>query len=70
MALALPSLGVLAAEPLYLLFDTAVVGRLGALALAGLAHSLCCGWCSSASVRSPGSGPYRAPVSESEPVPA
>ena len=34
MALALPSLGVLAAEPLYLLFDTAVVGRLGALALA------------------------------------
>ena len=36
-ALALPALGVLAAEPLYLLFDTAVVGRLGALALAGLA---------------------------------
>ena len=35
--LALPALGVLAAEPLYLLFDTAVVGRLGALALAGLA---------------------------------
>jgi len=32
-----PALGVLAAEPLYLLFDTAVVGRLGALALAGLA---------------------------------
>jgi putative MATE family efflux protein len=28
---------VLAAEPLYLLFDTAVVGRLGALPLAGLA---------------------------------
>ena len=28
---------VLAAEPLYLLFDTAVVGRLGAMALAGLA---------------------------------
>ncbi len=28
---------MLAAEPLYLLFDTAVVGRLGALALAGLA---------------------------------
>jgi putative MATE family efflux protein len=28
---------VLAAEPLYLLFDTAIVGRLGALALAGLA---------------------------------
>jgi putative MATE family efflux protein len=36
-ALALPALGVLAAEPLYLLFDIAVVGRLGALALAGLA---------------------------------
>lgn len=36
-ALALPALGVLAAEPAYLLFDTAVVGRLGALALAGLA---------------------------------
>jgi putative MATE family efflux protein len=35
--LALPALGVLAAEPLYLLFDTAVVGRLGAVALAGLA---------------------------------
>ena len=33
----MPALGVLAAEPLYLLFDTAVVGRLGALALAGLA---------------------------------
>ncbi|HKO33808.1 MAG TPA: MATE family efflux transporter [Candidatus Limnocylindria bacterium] len=36
-ALALPALGVLAAEPLYLLFDLAVVGRLGALSLAGLA---------------------------------
>lgn len=36
-ALALPALGVLAAEPLYLLFDTAIVGRLGALSLAGLA---------------------------------
>ena len=36
-ALAFPALGVLAAEPLYLLFDTAVVGRLGALSLAGLA---------------------------------
>ncbi|NLU81475.1 MATE family efflux transporter [Rhodococcus sp. HNM0569] len=35
--LAFPALGVLAAEPLYLLFDTAVVGRLGALPLAGLA---------------------------------
>ncbi len=37
IGLALPALGVLAAEPLYLLFDTAVVGRLGALSLAGLA---------------------------------
>jgi putative MATE family efflux protein len=36
-ALAVPALGVLAAEPLYLLFDTAVVGRLGAMSLAGLA---------------------------------
>jgi putative MATE family efflux protein len=35
--LALPALGVLAAEPLYLLFDNAIVGRLGALSLAGLA---------------------------------
>jgi putative MATE family efflux protein len=35
--LALPALGVLAAEPLYLLLDTAIVGRLGALSLAGLA---------------------------------
>ncbi|AMO62002.1 putative efflux protein, MATE family [Mycolicibacterium phlei] len=35
--LALPALGVLAAEPIYLLFDIAIVGRLGALALAGLA---------------------------------
>jgi putative MATE family efflux protein len=35
--LALPALGVLAAEPLYLLFDVAIVGRLGALSLAGLA---------------------------------
>jgi putative MATE family efflux protein len=35
--LALPALGVLAAEPIYLLFDIAVVGRLDALALAGLA---------------------------------
>jgi len=35
--LAIPALGVLAAEPLYLLFDLAVVGRLGAVALAGLA---------------------------------
>lgn len=36
-ALALPALGVLAAEPIYLLFDIAVVGRLGAFSLAGLA---------------------------------
>jgi len=36
-ALAFPALGVLAAEPVYLLFDLAVVGRLGALELAGLA---------------------------------
>jgi putative MATE family efflux protein len=36
-ALALPTLGVLAAEPLYLLFDLAVVGRLGAVGLSGLA---------------------------------
>jgi len=35
--LALPALGVLAAEPVYLLFDLAVVGRLGAVPLAGLA---------------------------------
>jgi putative MATE family efflux protein len=35
--LALPALGVLAAEPVYLLFDLAVVGRLGAVSLAGLA---------------------------------
>ncbi|RZS30524.1 putative MATE family efflux protein [Herbihabitans rhizosphaerae] len=34
--LALPALGVLAAEPLYLLVDTAVVGHLGAIPLAGL----------------------------------
>ncbi|WP_353248730.1 MATE family efflux transporter [Salinisphaera sp. T31B1] len=37
LALALPALGVLAAEPLYVLVDTAVVGHLGALPLAGLA---------------------------------
>ena len=35
--LAGPALPVLAAEPLYLLVDTAVVGRLGAVPLAGLA---------------------------------
>ena len=37
LRLAAPALPVLAAEPLYLLVDTAVVGRLGAVALAGLA---------------------------------
>ena len=36
-SLALPALGVLAAEPIYLLFDIAIVGRLGAVSLAGLA---------------------------------
>jgi len=35
--LAFPALGVLAAEPIYLLFDLAIVGRLGAVSLAGLA---------------------------------
>ena len=35
--LAVPALGVLAAEPVYLLFDIVIVGRLGALSLAGLA---------------------------------
>ncbi len=37
ITLAVPALGVLAAEPLYLLFDIAMVGRLGAVSLAGLA---------------------------------
>jgi putative MATE family efflux protein len=37
LALAVPALVVLAAEPLYLLVDTAVVGHLGAVALGGLA---------------------------------
>lgn len=36
MGLAVPSLGVLAAEPLYLLVDTAVVGHLGVVPLAAL----------------------------------
>jgi putative MATE family efflux protein len=36
-ALAVPALGVLAAEPLYVLVDTAVVGHLGAVPLGGLA---------------------------------
>lgn len=37
LALALPALGVLAANPLYLLLDTAVVGQLGTAELAALA---------------------------------
>jgi putative MATE family efflux protein len=37
LALALPALVVLAAEPLYLLVDTAVVGNLGTVPLGGLA---------------------------------
>ena len=37
LSLAIPALVVLAAEPLYLLVDTAVVGHLGAVALGGLA---------------------------------
>jgi putative MATE family efflux protein len=37
LGLAVPALGVLAAEPLYVLVDTAVVGHLGAVQLAGLA---------------------------------
>ncbi|HEY9475332.1 MAG TPA: MATE family efflux transporter [Mycobacteriales bacterium] len=37
LALAIPALGVLAAEPLYVLVDTAVVGHLGALPLGALA---------------------------------
>lgn len=36
LGLAVPALGVLAAEPLYVLVDTAVVGHLGAVSLAGL----------------------------------
>ncbi|MFF5210319.1 MATE family efflux transporter [Streptosporangium sp. NPDC000396] len=36
LTLAVPALGVLAAEPLYLLVNTAVVGHLGAVPLAGL----------------------------------
>jgi putative MATE family efflux protein len=36
-ALALPAFGTLAAEPLYLVADTAIVGRLGTQPLAGLA---------------------------------
>src|SRR5215470_12858541 len=37
VALALPALGALVAEPLYVLGDTAIVGHLGTTALAGLA---------------------------------
>src|SRR5262249_56435800 len=37
LRLAIPALLVLAAEPLYLLVDTAVVGHVGAVPLAGLA---------------------------------
>ena len=37
LRLALPALGALAAEPLYLLIDTAIVGHLGTAQLAGLA---------------------------------
>ncbi|HEX3605406.1 MAG TPA: MATE family efflux transporter [Candidatus Dormibacteraeota bacterium] len=37
LSLALPALGALAAEPLYLLADTAIVGHLGRVPLAGLA---------------------------------
>jgi len=44
LGLAVPALGVLAAEPLYLLVDTAVVGRLGAVALAALPSAGSC-WC-------------------------
>src|ERR671934_1576913 len=36
-ALALPALGALAAEPLYVLVDTAIVGHLGTVQLASLA---------------------------------
>src|SRR5438067_4025769 len=36
-ALAIPALGALAIEPLYVLVDTAIVGRLGSTPLAGLA---------------------------------
>ena len=37
LRLALPALGALAAEPLYLLIDTAIVGHLGTVQLAALA---------------------------------
>ena len=37
IALAIPALGTLAIEPLYVLVDTAIVGRLGTPQLGGLA---------------------------------
>lgn len=37
LALAIPSLGTLAVEPLYVLVDTAIVGRLGTVPLGGVA---------------------------------
>ncbi|MGH9182083.1 MAG: MATE family efflux transporter, partial [Acidimicrobiales bacterium] len=37
VALAVPALGALAVEPLYVLVDTAIVGRLGTVPLGGLA---------------------------------
>jgi Na+-driven multidrug efflux pump len=37
IALAIPALGSLAVEPLYVLVDTAIVGRLGTAQLGGLA---------------------------------
>ena len=36
LALAVPALGALVAEPLFLLADAAIVGRLGTVPLAGL----------------------------------
>jgi MATE family, multidrug efflux pump len=39
LALAVPALGALIAEPLYVLGDTAIIGHLGTVALAGLALS-------------------------------
>ena len=37
LLLALPALGALVAEPLYVLGDTAIIGHLGTVSLAGLA---------------------------------
>src|SRR6476646_2047173 len=37
LALAIPALGALIAEPLYVLGDTAIIGHLGTVPLAGLA---------------------------------